>query len=112
MPKAVHGRLDSSRFSKQRLNESGAAPVVIIVYEARDYTEGRTYFTKPVAVRAGFPLRPREDSCPLSATKRTCLRWPSGVHSPNSICATSSRLTHTQVFISSSVNAHCVRLRS
>ena len=41
-----------------------------------------------------------------------CLRWPSGVHSVNSIWATSSGFNHTQFFISSLVKAHWVRFRS
>src|SRR5215468_295588 len=48
----------------------------------------------------------------LSPTNFECLRCLSGVHSVNSICATSSGLSHTQFFISSLVKAHWVRFFS
>ena len=38
--------------------------------------------------------------------KLACLRWPSVVHSVNSICATSLGFNHRQFFISSFVHAH------
>src|SRR5215813_93481 len=48
----------------------------------------------------------------LSPTNFECLRCLSGVHSVNSICATSPGLSHTQFFISSLVKAHSVRFFS
>lgn len=48
----------------------------------------------------------------LNPTNLECLRCPSGVHSVNSIWATSCGLSHRQFFISSLVKAHWVRFRS
>src|SRR4030095_1790383 len=48
----------------------------------------------------------------LSPASVDCLKGPSGVHSVNSICATNFGSSHTHFFISSLVNAHCVRFFS
>ena len=48
----------------------------------------------------------------MRSVNADCRRCASGVHSANSIWATTSGRTHVQFFISSFVKAHCVRLRS
>ena len=73
--------------------------------EASAHTPNRLYVSALATTSPGFLSS-------LSPTNFECLRWPSGVHSPNSISTTNSGLTHTQFFISSRVSAHCVRLRS
>jgi len=55
---------------------------------------------------------PRGSLSSPNAQNFACLKLPSGVHSVNSICPTSSGLSQTQFFISSRVSAHCVRFFS
>jgi hypothetical protein len=73
-----------------------------------------TILSEGIALRHHHCLRTTSEAflSSLRLTNLECRRCPSGVHSANSICATSSGLSQRQFFISSLVRAHMVRFFS